>query len=264
MRSRLSPLKGAAIALLLSGGAAMGETIGVASSILRDVSGEVGGVRRQLASGDGVSLNEVVATADESAAQLLFLDRSSLTIGENARLTLNRLVYDPDAGVGDVVARAIKGAFRFVSGLAGPGNYTVETPLASIGIRGSIVEGYIDEASGAEAIVLVQGKITICLASGVCVDLDRPGQYVLIAPDGSIEGPLAWPGPVLNLNAGLNFVKAHIQRELLGGEDPLSGADDANEVIDGLRVIDRFPPPPVEIDEDGPTDEGPIEDDVLQ
>lgn len=236
VRTRL--LGGTAIALILGGGVAAANTIGVASSVERDVRGDVAGVVRPLSLGDSVSQNEMIETGDESAAQLLFRDRTSVTLGENARLTLNRFVYDPDAGAGAVVAEATKGAFRFVSGLAGAGNYEVRTPRVTIGIRGSIVEGYIDEETGAELYVLVQGLITVCLTDGRCVDVERPGDFLLIRPDGSIVGPSPWTGPMLNLNVGANFVRIQLRTELLDGADPLPRTREANEVLDAERLFD--------------------------
>ena len=44
---------------------------------------------------DSVYMNEVIETDDESAVVVHFADGSKLTIGENAKVVIDRYVYDP-------------------------------------------------------------------------------------------------------------------------------------------------------------------------
>ena len=55
-----------------------------------------------------------------------------------SEVRLDRFVYNPDRKAGNVVIEASRGAFRFVSGSQNPSNYTIKTPLATIGVRGAI------------------------------------------------------------------------------------------------------------------------------
>lgn len=217
--------------------------IGVASSIRNDVQGDLRGARRDLDAGDGVSLEEVISTGVASAAQLLFEDSSTLTLGPEARLTLTRFIYDPDSGAGDVVTEVIEGGFRFVSGVARSGAYEVETPRLTIGVRGSIVEGYVDPVSGDEFIVLVQGVVEVCLKGGACVLITRPGDYVRVTSSG-IVGPEPWPGPLLDQDAALDFAQyVDLERALLGRDPlPLRRDDDFGEriVIESFGEDDEF------------------------
>ena len=229
-------------ALALQSGHALAQRIGVASSVKNQVTGSLGGSVRRLASGSGVSRNETVATGEASAAQLLFRDRTSLTLGANASLSLTRHVYNPSNGAGDVAARVGKGAFRFVSGVARPGSYRLESPRTTIGIRGSIVEGYVDPATRQEVYVLVQGQMEVCAFDGACVLVSTPGKYVHIGADGAITGPTTWRGPILDLDASVNFVRTLIGGGLENGSDPLPRPQGANETLDGLRIDQRFRP----------------------
>ena len=247
---RLSRLLPAAMILALPFAAAAQE-IGVAASVREEVRGTLDAARRDLASGDPVSRDETIETGEDSAAQLLFEDRTSVTMGENARLTLNRFVYDPGSGEGNVAVRASKGAFRFVSGLASGGRgYAVETPRLTIGIRGSIVEGFIDEPTGREVIVLLQGTIRLCLRGGACVDATVPGTFVQVTPSGRITLPAPWPGPIMNLDAGVDFVKTAIDESFDSGADPLPESDLGNEILEGSGPGE----PPVTVPETDPRD----------
>ena len=60
--------------------------------------------------------DERVITNESGRAQLLFLDHSALTVGPNSNLVLDKFVYDPDTGVGELAFSATKGLFRLVGG----------------------------------------------------------------------------------------------------------------------------------------------------
>src|SRR5215831_17290625 len=100
--------------------------------------GILGGTTRAMAAGSELFSNETVRTGEASQAQLLFLDQTSLSVGARSEVRLDRFVYNPDRKAGNVVIEASRGAFRFVSGSQNPSNYTIKTPLATIGVRGTI------------------------------------------------------------------------------------------------------------------------------
>jgi len=103
-----------------------------------------------------VYLGELVVSGDKSALQILLVDQSVFTVGANARMTIDKFVYDPNRGASDIAASVAKGAFRFMSGptLAGQGRNAISSPVATIGVRGTIVEG----AVGPEALEILQGQ----------------------------------------------------------------------------------------------------------
>ena len=112
--------------------------IGVASVAINQVHGILGGTTRAMSAGSELFSNETVRTGEASQAQLLFLDQTSLSVGARSEVKLDRFVYNPDRKAGNVVIEASRGAFRFVSGSQNPSNYTIKTPLATIGVRGAI------------------------------------------------------------------------------------------------------------------------------
>lgn len=215
----------AALVILAAAVAARAE-IGVAAVVDNQVSGTREGETRPLAVGDGVAQDEIVATGAESGAHLLFVDRTSLTLGENAQVALTTFVYDPE-GDSEVVATAAQGAFRFISGLGGPNTYVVETPRVTMGIRGSIVESIIDRERMIELHVVVQGSVTIT-AGDQTVTIDEPGGFVVVTATGTIVGPAVWRGPILDLTALTDFYAANVAGLLEGGGDLLELLDAEN------------------------------------
>jgi FecR protein len=95
-----------------------------------------------------VILNDEVRTAAASQLQILLLDRTTFTVGANARVAVDRFVYDPARNSRSTGVSVTRGAFRFMSGrnLRRPtGPVTVRTPVATIGVRGTIFEGVVGE-----------------------------------------------------------------------------------------------------------------------
>jgi hypothetical protein len=180
--------------------------IGVASAARNQVQGIIAGGTRTLSAGSEIFSNEVVRTGDDSLAQLLFLDETSLSVGPRSEVKLDRFVYNPERKTGNVVVEASRGAFRFVSGSQAPTNYTIKTPLATIGVRGTIVDGYIKSAgqggTTGEQIVVWEGHAFVT-AFGKTYDLG-PGQAMFISVNGQVY-QLQWDGTAFDNLFNVNF-----------------------------------------------------------
>jgi hypothetical protein len=87
---------------------------------------------------DLVYQGDVVQTAADGALSITFIDGTSFKISSNARMELNELVYDPKSNSNSMLFSLDKGAFTFLAGMvAKTGNMKVDTPVATMGIRGT-------------------------------------------------------------------------------------------------------------------------------
>ena len=170
------------------------EGIGTVSRIQGEASGTRGGATRALDLNASVILNETVSTGAAARLEVTFKDDTRLTLGENAKLTLDRYVFNPDARRGAIRFRVV-GAFRFLSGQISKlarSDVSVTTPVATIGIRGTEFWGgpIDDQVLG---VFLVAGAVRVSNAAGAQT-LDRPGQGTNIARQGAAPGPVTfWP-----------------------------------------------------------------------
>jgi hypothetical protein len=222
---------------------AVAQKIGVASVVKNDVSGSIGQRTRVYRVGTSVFQNEVVATGPESSAQLLFRDETALTIGANSRITLDRYVYDPNAKSGDIAITIGQGAFRFVTGSADPSSYKIQTRVATMGFRGTIVEGY-QSPSGALVLVVVEGSIVVTLADGTQITVNE-GESVTIDENGNlVAGPAPWPGPTLDLDLVFNLLFDDQGNLLTEGDDVLPDWREFNDAQESRGFELNFPPPP--------------------
>lgn len=170
--------------------------IGRAELITRDVTGTMETVARKLKTGDRIHQNEVIVTAEKSEAEIILDDETKLAIGPSSEIVLDSFIYDPAKKDGEVIISAVKGAFRFITGKSAKNAYTIRTPVSTIGVRGTIFDGFIDE-SGEIALLLVDGEIEVCNAARACKRLRRLGYFLHIGRNGIISDPLKWDGTFL-------------------------------------------------------------------
>jgi hypothetical protein len=171
------------------------EGIGSAAALRNQVEGITAGRGSQpLQIGSEVYQNELVRTAEASVVQLVFLDSTDLSVGPKSEVTLDRFVYDPDKTAGSVVVRAGQGMFRFVTGTQRKQNYLIATPIASIGVRGTIFDLLV--LPDRVTVVLVEGEIAVTTFLGRVVALTEPGQSVTIFASGAVLGPRPWRGKI--------------------------------------------------------------------
>ena len=112
-------------------------TIGVAASITPSAERGSGTAFQTLAPGSELHANETVRTGDAGKADLVFVDRTNLTVGPTSEVVLDKFVYDPVGSKGKVVLQATRGSFRFVTGTQDHSAYQLNTPYGSLGVRGT-------------------------------------------------------------------------------------------------------------------------------
>jgi len=164
------------------------DAIGTISRIQGEASATRGGATRALGVNATVFSNESVSTGEAARLEVTFRDQTRLTLGERARLTLDRYVFDPAAGSG-TIKFGLVGAFRFVSGQLSKlasAEVNVTTPVAVVGIRGTeFWGGPIDNQ--ALGVFLIEGAVSVSNAAGEQI-LSAPGQGTNIAAPGAAPG----------------------------------------------------------------------------
>lgn len=147
--------------------------------------------------GADIFFGDRIATASDSRLDVRLLDRSNLSVGANARLTIDRFVYDPSRNAVGAMVSVLTGAFRYASDQDKPEQVAFRTPGATIGIRGTVIEGVVGpeavaliagmadapdlsmDADSAAVIILRSGAADV-RAGGQTVALDQPGQAVIL------------------------------------------------------------------------------------
>ncbi len=111
-------------------------TIGVAASITPSAESGDGRAFQALAPGSELHASETVRTGHGGRADLVFIDRTNLTVGPTSEVVLDQFVYDPVGSSGKVVLQTTRGDFRFVKGTQDNSAYQVKTPYGTLNVRG--------------------------------------------------------------------------------------------------------------------------------
>lgn len=126
--------------------------------------------------GRPVNMNDQLLTGANARMQVTFRDGTVLTLGENAKVVVDRYVYNPDQSTGTMALNATRGAIRLATGKlnqARDKKITVSTPYAALAVRGTeFWTGPIDGHYGA---LLLKGKVGVSNRAGA-VTLSVPGQ----------------------------------------------------------------------------------------
>ena len=190
------------IALIVGVSVARAESIGQASAIRTTAyqqppQATVG----ELHISDPIIRNAALTTKPNSALEVTFLDGSRLSMGENSTMVVDAYVYSGPGGAGKQTLRYTRGLFRFVSGTIPKDQVKIDTPIVTIGIRGTIIRTLVNsDGSGKFAVeygpngekyeAYLTNKKTgekITLHSGELVSFGAAGAFGTIL-SGTIEG----------------------------------------------------------------------------
>ena len=98
------------------------------------------GGSEELHVGDNIYQGDVVETSGGSLLGLSLNDGTAFNMGAGARMVLNQLIYDSASNSNSGLFSLVKGSISFVAGqVAKSGDMRVETPVATMGIRGTTV-----------------------------------------------------------------------------------------------------------------------------
>ena len=114
------------------------DPIGEVEKVVGTVTVIRNGVSVALNVGDKVYKSDVVQTGADSQLGISFPDGTALNLVANTRMALNDYSYDPNSTSNGAVISLVEGTFSFVAGkVAHSGNMKIDTPVATMGIRGT-------------------------------------------------------------------------------------------------------------------------------
>ena len=82
--------------------------------IVGAISGTVKTETRELKAGDKIYLNETIYAGVGSGTQILLLDQSTFTVGEDSEVVMDTFVFDPETNDGKIVASVKQGSLKVI------------------------------------------------------------------------------------------------------------------------------------------------------
>jgi fibronectin-binding autotransporter adhesin len=127
------------------GAAGAGKVIGHVTKLVGTATAIRNGVSIILNHGDNVEKGDVVQSGSVSTLGVTFIDGTVFGLSSNARMVLNEMVYDPNGSDNSSLISLVSGTISFVAGqTAKHGDMKIDTPVATMGIRGTAVLVEID------------------------------------------------------------------------------------------------------------------------
>ncbi|MBS0564007.1 MAG: FecR domain-containing protein [Proteobacteria bacterium] len=164
-----------------------------------------GGQTARLSEGAGVASGDIIATDGNGRVQLLFADQTRVAIGPGSRFAVDDVTLRKSGTARRFAVSAIAGSFRFITGKSRKSAYAIDTPTATMGIRGTAFDFVVRSQKGTD-LVLFSGEVRMCGRSGGCyrvhgacdaVRMDAGGTLGLVADD---------PGRKAMISHGFGFI----------------------------------------------------------
>ncbi|TMV10400.1 iron dicitrate transport regulator FecR [Ruegeria sediminis] len=152
-----------------------------------------------------VNSGDAITTDGSGVVQIIFSDETKIAVGPNARMVLDVTMMRGNQAAKNFAVKALGGSFRFISGKSKKSAYSIETPTATMGVRGTIFDFWV-LGQRQSSLVILEGTVRMCGQRGAC-SLVR-GQCALVAtsPRGQIGRPVDNTQAARALRAGFPFI----------------------------------------------------------
>ena len=145
-----------------------------------------------LITGSKIYFGDSIITEAASTAQILLMDQTTLTIGENSELVIDEFVYDPQTKIGKIISSVKIGTVKIITGeisKTNPDNLEIKTPTGSIGARGTEF-AVVTESDTKSTVVLLGPGVnnTLGMVPGnlrvtdgnINIDITQPGFQTVV------------------------------------------------------------------------------------
>jgi len=136
------------------------------------------GSRTPLRLGDTVSVGDTILTGKGAEAQIIFSDETRIVVGPSSQLKIDKLLFRSDNTARKFAVTAAKGTFRFLSGNSPSKAYSVRTPIATMGVRGTAFDFAVPTRENTD-LVVHDGEVRFCGRGGAgCANVPKGCQTV--------------------------------------------------------------------------------------
>ena len=139
-------------------------------------------------SGDRINTGRV------GEAQIKFRDNTKLVVGPNSSMVIDAFVFNNDDTARQISINAVRGAFRFITGNSSKDAYSITTPTATIGVRGTEFDVSV-EPTGVTRVAAFSGVTIQCPRDSIsgpidrtqCIETTDPCTVSVIRPNRNIQ-----------------------------------------------------------------------------
>lgn len=190
MQSLVALLRGLCFAAALCGPVALSaQTVGEVVEVTSLAEAVTNGAPRALVKGGSVASGDVIRTGAGGRVQLLFEDQTKIVVGPKSTLRLDETLFRANGTAQKFSTAALGGTFRFISGGSPKRVYKLATPVATMGIRGTVFD-YTVTAGETTDLLVFDGEVRFCATGARCVIVPGGCQAITAKSDGTYTQPL--------------------------------------------------------------------------
>jgi hypothetical protein len=170
-----------------SRGLAAADQVGLTVLVRNDVN-QVEPKTSKIFQGDDVIRDELVQTLQDSGAKFVLKDNTNLVLGPNSKLRIDKAVFSDNHSISEIAIKLTTGSFRFITGASPKESYAISTPLATIGVRGTVIDARHEATQ--DTVRLNEGQARVCLRpprDSTCGTLQNPGDAIIISANGNMQ-----------------------------------------------------------------------------
>lgn len=165
-------------------------SIGIAATVMNEVTGKRGATVRQIEFKDEIFQTEKIETGAGSAAEIVLRDNTRISLAPRSSILIEKAVFDPSALRRKIAIAITGGTVRFISGNSPSSAYEVKTPAGTIGLSGTdfvVLVGFNNSVS----VSVNAGSVLFANNAGESVVVEKGQASTIRPPDesGTIAAP---------------------------------------------------------------------------
>lgn len=191
--------------LFFLGTGAVQASIGEVVDVRPGATLTAGGSTHRIKTGMQINSGDIIKTDARGIVQLIFQDDTKMAVGPNARMIVDATMMRGSNRARNFAVKALGGSFRFISGKSDSTVYSIETPNATMGIRGTAFDFWVD-GNSRTAIALLDGRVRMCESSGGCAVVRGQCSLATAARGEAITRPAKKKHAAQIISAGFPFI----------------------------------------------------------
>ena len=160
------------------------------------IGAAVGEIKNQdnesLQNGSKIFFGDTIVSKQNANAQILFIDQTVLTLGEDTEMTIDEFIYDPNSNEGSFVSSVKSGTVKFITGQISknnPEDLEVKYPAGTLGARGTEFIVLAEKNNQSTVVLLGPGPENtlgmipgnLILSDGISlIDITKPGYEAIV------------------------------------------------------------------------------------
>lgn len=156
------------VAMPASVDAANSSAIATAVTVRPEATGVLNGASKVIIAADQLFQGQKITTGAQGQVEIVFADDTRMVVGPGSSLVIETYLMRNGGTASNFAVNALGGTFRFITGKSAKSAYHINTPTATIGVRGTKFDFAVDKKTRETTVFLYEGQVQLCPTNGGC------------------------------------------------------------------------------------------------